>query len=100
MKNEYGKPYLKGNPVFFSISHSGPYTICAISDQEIGIDLEENVIRDRIVDRFFTTKEQDSVKNNPDSFAEIWTLKEAYSKYLGTGLSKPSLLQELEISEP
>src|SRR6188768_1435881 len=37
---ELSKPYLEGN-VNFNISHSGNYTICAISEMgEIGIDIE------------------------------------------------------------
>ena len=44
--NAYGKPYLINDPhIFFNISHSGDWVVCAINDCEIGIDIEK-------VDRF------------------------------------------------
>lgn len=41
-KGPYGKPYIRGisRPVFFNLSHSGKYLVCALSDREVGIDIE------------------------------------------------------------
>lgn len=36
-----GKPLIKGNRAFFSLSHSYPWVIAAISDTPIGIDIEK-----------------------------------------------------------
>ena len=36
----YGKPYIEGNPVFFSIAHSGDSGVVLISDKQCGVDLE------------------------------------------------------------
>ncbi len=36
-----GKPYLDQFPLFFSLSHSGDYAACGISDFEIGVDIQE-----------------------------------------------------------
>jgi 4'-phosphopantetheinyl transferase len=38
--SEHGKPYLKGNSCYFNISHSGDLIALAISDKEVGLDLE------------------------------------------------------------
>ena len=39
-RNENGKPYVSGNPVYFSISHSAGRAMIALSDKPVGIDLE------------------------------------------------------------
>ncbi len=41
-KNHYGKPYLNGYPnYYFNISHSGEFVVCAISNNPVGIDIEQ-----------------------------------------------------------
>lgn len=41
-KNKFGKPYIRGNNnLFFNVSHSKSWVCVAISDKEIGIDIEE-----------------------------------------------------------
>ena len=59
-KGKHGKPYAENLPVFFSISHSGNFAVCAVSELE------------------YITEER--------RLFEIWTLKEAYFKCIGTGL--------------
>ena len=39
--NENRKPYVKNNPIYFNISHSGEYIVCVVSDKEIGVDIQE-----------------------------------------------------------
>lgn len=94
-KNYYGKPYFKEiSEIFFNISHSGDYVCCAISDSEVGIDIEEiNVSME--IDTFkdcFLKEEWDQVlddkKNSHGTFFSLWTLKESYVKKIGMGLSK------------
>ena len=51
--NEHGKPYAAGLDVHFSISHSGNYAVCAVSDKEIGVDVEKiREINPKIFERF------------------------------------------------
>ena len=40
-RTETGKPYAKGLPVEFNISHSGDMVVCAVDDKPVGIDIEE-----------------------------------------------------------
>lgn len=101
--DENGKPRVKGNPLFFSLSHSEDLVACAVSKNPIGVDIEQ--IRDvspRLARKYFTEEEQeylfghapkdvdwDGVLTPPERlrFFEIWTAKEAYLKCIGKDLS-------------
>ncbi len=103
-KGKYGKPYLKDYPDFhFSLSHSKERAFCAVSDKEIGCDIqytdETNANILNIARRFFTENEysallklseseSDSLKVN-DLFYSIWVLKESCIKACAMGLSMP-----------
>ena len=88
-KNE--KPYIQGNEIFFNLSHSGNMAVCAVSKNEIGVDIEQIERADfKIAKRIFTKGENIRIKNTLDknsSFIRYWTLKESYMKYCGSGLS-------------
>ncbi|MBP3736706.1 MAG: 4'-phosphopantetheinyl transferase superfamily protein [Lachnospiraceae bacterium] len=98
-RTAHGKPYIPGEPDFhFSISHSGNYLLLAICrTHEIGADLQE--IRpvkpgiDAVASRFFSPAESVYLKKITDpaekelTFFRLWSVKEAYLKYLGTGLA-------------
>ncbi|MBQ3100799.1 MAG: 4'-phosphopantetheinyl transferase superfamily protein [Clostridia bacterium] len=94
-KNENGKPFIQNYPEFcFNISHSGEWTVLAVSDQEIGVDIQKiKPVRSNIPKRFFTRRENlflDNL-NNKDyctEFTRIWTLKEARTKASGESLAK------------
>lgn len=91
--NNYGKPYIKNSPQYFSVSHTDKYIAFVKSDFEIGIDIEKKGNpRVKVAKRFFTENEQNYLNNADDydtAFFEIWTRKEAYIKMLGTGLATP-----------
>lgn len=92
-----GKPYLEGNPFFFSISHSGDYVLCAVSDREIGADIQKTdctgKCRERqLADRFFSPAEVERLGQYSDAetasyFYTLWTRKEAYGKLTGAGVA-------------
>jgi 4'-phosphopantetheinyl transferase len=90
--NEYGKPYFKNTDLFFNISHSFDYVITAISEKEIGIDIEK--IRKtpiNVINQFATGNEKKYILSSSSNIEErifkIYTLKEAYVKMLGTNMN-------------
>ncbi len=94
--NEYGKPLLtKPKGIHFSISHSGEWVLCGVSDTPIGIDVEGGMVDvAEIAERFFSEEENRYIDsqllcNRYDAFYKIWTLKESYIKCVGMGLYIP-----------
>lgn len=86
-KNKNGKPFAVNSGVFFSVSHCVDTVVCAISENEIGIDTEKiRSIRLRIAEKFATEAELEYIGDDVNRFFEIWTLKEAFFKCKGTGL--------------
>lgn len=82
-----GKPYAKDLPIYFSISHSGDFAVCAVSNSEIGIDIEKiRTVNSRTYERFCTESEAEYINTSENGFFRIWTLKEAFFKCIGTGL--------------
>jgi 4'-phosphopantetheinyl transferase len=95
-----GKPFVEGSKaVYFNLTHSADVIILAVTEEgEIGVDIER-------VDREFDWMRVDSVldlseiewiKGNElidpfsvyQRFFQIWTLKEAYIKCTGEGMSR------------
>ena len=95
LKNDAGKPYIKGFPIHFNISHAGDFVVCVFSEQAVGIDIEQiKEIDLKIAQRFFCQHEYEDLLAKQESeqldyFYSLWTLKESYIKWLGTGLSTP-----------
>lgn len=94
--NAYQKPQLSGAyPWHFSISHSQNTTAIAIAAAPIGIDIEHTTAEPdkRIIPLFVRDDEQHLLQDKID-FYQLWTLKEAVLKALGTGFyTDPSHLQ-------
>lgn len=94
-KNEYGKPYLSAHPdIFFNISHTDYFAVCAFAACELGVDTE--IIGDypaAVFRKVFTADEAAMIQNAPDEskaqemFARLWTLKESRIKEAGMGFS-------------
>lgn len=92
--NEFGKAFVDNIENFsYNLSHSGKWVILAYGNTDVGVDIEKIQIEiEEICDTFFTREEMDYINEAIDyEFAirltQIWTLKESYVKYLGTGLS-------------
>lgn len=90
---KHGKPQFAAfHPFRFSISHSGDYTVCCISDQECGVDIEEiQTAGRRIPLSVFAENEQQYLKHLEGTAydlesSRLWTFKESYVKYTGEGL--------------
>lgn len=95
VRGEHGKPYVTGqNGAFFNLSHSGEYIVCAVSDGEVGVDVERRgVARLAVSSRFFETREQailSELTGEEQSclFFDYWSVKESFLKYTGSGLSR------------
>lgn len=87
--NEYGKPFLKDNNLFFNISHDNNLVVIAISDKNIGIDIEYLTYNRFVLKKCFNEKEQHKINdkvNKEKEFTKIWVMKEAYVKMKGTGI--------------
>ncbi len=93
---QFGKPAVDG--IHFNLSHTKSRAAIAVSSQHpVGIDIEElrQVDRaDQIAGRYFCPREAELIRATAEPeksrvFLQIWTLKEAWLKALGTGLSKP-----------
>ncbi len=66
--------------------------VVAISDSNVGIDIEFIKPHRSKIDRLLTEKDIEYISSSAEkdqSFYKIWTGKEAYAKALGTGLSTP-----------
>lgn len=94
--NDYGKPYLLNDAsLYFNLSDSNSVALYAIANREVGIDIESvrsNVQINDIAERFFLPNEIEAFRKLPsdqhlEGFFKIWTLKEAYIKVIGQGLS-------------
>lgn len=60
----YGKPYVIDNRIYFNISHAYNYVVCAFSDKEVGIDIEEKrIFKQNIIHRIFNEKEINDIEH-------------------------------------
>lgn len=108
VRNEYGRPELVPRAVHFNLSNSTRFVVCAVSaNREVGIDTEPLDRGDRILDvaeSFFSARERRGLAAlaMPDRLrraVSLWTLKEAYMKARGMGMSIPALDFELTFEE-
>ncbi|WP_100623322.1 4'-phosphopantetheinyl transferase family protein [Candidatus Coxiella mudrowiae] len=95
--DDYGKPYLLNDAsLYFNLSDSHTVALYAITtNREVGVDIESirsNIHTEDIAERFFSPDEIAAFRRLPqnqhlEGFFRIWTLKEAYIKIIGQGLS-------------
>ena len=85
----FGKPYLIGSELQFSISHTAGAVCAAFSDEgEVGVDIErrDRRVTQRLYDRVLSDREKPLV-NSGEDFVRLWVQKEAFLKRLGTGIA-------------
>jgi 4'-phosphopantetheinyl transferase len=105
-EDTYGKPYSDNiQNLYFNISHSQDWIVCAISSFPVGVDIEKirpiNFID--ISKLYFTSDEYKLIaakklKEQQDTFYRLWTLKESLIKANGKGLFLPLKSFSIEIS--
>jgi len=96
--DRHGRPDLiQPHPagVCFNVSHTQTAILLALSRADIGVDIERLQARSaslRIAARYFSAEEWQALRDLPPEsqqprFLALWTLKEAYLKARGRGLS-------------
>lgn len=96
LRTAAGQPYFPDRPgLHLSISHTGPWWACVVTDRPVGLDIEDPAIRrpgfpaDRLAARYFTPVEQAymaAAAASRAAFLALWTRKEALLKCRGTGI--------------
>lgn len=91
-KNELGKPCIRERKdLYFNLSHSGRYVVLAWGETEVGVDVQRHdpaTNTQAIGKRYFAADEQQYAGQDVLRFYEIWTKKESFLKYTGSGLRK------------
>lgn len=88
-----GKPYIPTLP-FFNISHSDNFVVCAVSNKEVGVDIEKisrmktGLSRHIMSPREYENSQTVSGARLQNLLCEKWVRKEAYLKMLGVGLRR------------
>ena len=99
-----GKPFLPGNELHFSISHSFPFIGVAVDDHKaIGIDvqtLEDKILR--LQHKFLSAEEQALCEQQKEKITLAWAAKEAAFKRYGLGavdFIKHMPIRELQVDD-
>lgn len=111
--NKFGKPEIEssGSPSLlrFNLSHCAGLVVCAVTiGREIGVDCENinrNAEISNLASRVFSPREQEYLDSAPESqralaFFRLWTLKEAYVKARGIGLSLSLQKFSMDLADP
>ena len=101
-KTPAGKPYLVGEALQVSISHTKGLVCCAVAESPVGVDCEyPRAVSGRVMRRVCTEREIRDIQAADDPqarFMQYWTLKEAISKKRGVGLRESFLQYEITFS--
>lgn len=92
-QSKYGKPFIFGSEINFNISKTEGTIVIAFTDNnEIGVDIEkisgEKIFLNHNI--FFSGNEIELIQKDVslETFFKLWTRKEAFLKYLGTGITE------------
>jgi len=106
----HGKPGVAGeHRLYFNLSHSSERAVLAVTrGGPVGVDIEAarpGRPFHRLAKRFFAAPEYESLQGLSatefaDGFYRLWTLKEAYLKAIGTGLTLSSRAFEIDAGDP
>lgn len=105
--NQHGKPEISPEilaaldcpPIKFNLSHTAGLSACVVSlNDACGVDVENIQRKNKLLSiagRMFAEQELETLRDIPDDemrnkFFDYWTLREAYVKALGSGLSGSS----------
>ena len=83
-KSIHGKPYIKGDKVFFNATHSKGLLALAVGKKEVGLALLGKA-RPAVLNKF-TEREKSEILTTSDFYVH-WTARESYIKFLGATLA-------------
>ena len=88
--DEDGKPTVAQAELYCSISHSGPYVVCAVARVPVGVDVEVvRLAEEKFIRRTCSEQELAYIRYGDagcyQRFWECWTAKEALFKLTGHG---------------
>lgn len=91
LRDEMGKPHFKDCPLHFNVSHSGEYLAIAVSENFVGIDIQEpKKIKDGMYRKVVQPQEAEFIgEERQKDFLRLWSLKESFVKAEGKGLRIP-----------
>lgn len=93
-RNKHGKPYLVSGRLFFNLSHNGRYAVLAVSDCEIGVDIQKiRRYHEATAKRILDPKQREELKlydcqRKNEVFSREWSRLEAVLKLRGTGFGE------------
>ena len=84
-KDDFNKPFPKGQKYHLSISHTDKYAVAIINEKEaVGIDIEAVSTKvEKIKHKFLSEKELQKTANNLEEMAVYWSAKESLYKLYG-----------------
>ena len=99
-QTEFGKPYLKmiDNQLYFNISYRGNYALIGVSNnKDFGVDIEQRssvINKVFFISTYFCNEEIHKINSanrleSDNLIFKLWSMKEAYIKAIGSGLTKP-----------
>lgn len=92
--DENGKGRIENRDnLFFNISHSKDYVVLALSDEEVGIDIQEiKPLKANVPKRFFTDLDNEYIDKSEEGkierFTQVWSAKESFAKLTGNGIGE------------
>lgn len=101
------KPYLAWQEgIFFNISHAGEYVMLAVSDAEVGCDIEKiGPVSPGVARLTLSPEERQRLAACDEAgkellFCRYWVLKESYLKATGEGLYRDPASLRIELDSP
>ena len=105
--SSHGKPYIADHEnIFFNISHSGEKVALAVSDREVGVDIQKlRHFDNSIINYVYNTAEQRLAKESGSEdagmdmvYTRMWSMKEAFMKHSGLGIQMEPISITLNIA--
>ncbi|MFE3519322.1 4'-phosphopantetheinyl transferase family protein [Streptomyces sp. NPDC059166] len=98
----HGRPFVRGNPLHFSLSHTAGLCLLAFAATRVGADIEAVPALTVADDAGSALHPREAAElralgppDRPAAFARTWVRKEAWLKGLGTGLARSPALDYL-----